>query len=639
MATGAAKAAKDVVLGSAKTMAPWNWTGFDCFHNWAVSLRATPQLFAQRALFVRDAGAAEADKGDIHLERTLGWFRIGMLGVGMIVGAGIFVSTGAAAADMAGPAVIISFIISGLSAMLSALVYAEFAAQYPIAGGAFNYISLTFGELAAWLVVTTLIMEYILSQAAVARSFTAYFATLIGKPTKFFIIKYKAYDVDFLAAGLIVFLGVVLSLTTVGGATFNTVVTLLQLLVITLILILGFIKANPANLTPFLPFGIKGIFSGASFVFFSFIGFDCVSTLAEEARNPAVDMPVGIVGCIGVVTVIYFLMSFCLVLMVPYKLIDTGASFATAMTQIGFPWGSYIVGAGAVLGIVTGVLASIMGVSRIITSLGRTHLVPPLFGAVNKKFLTPLNATVFTVCISLPMAVLSDLPTLIDMVSAGTLMVFAVVALALIWHRYIDPSKAKEEWRAAEVLRPALAIFVMTLAGIGFAFAYALAPDGAPFIAGLVVTGAAAIGSAVFLHVTGKTWYNPVYKVPGFPYLPMGSFVLNCFLMASLPANAYIQLAVFFAVMIAFYLAYSIHAANYYDHALGRETGMAIRGQRAADLETAHWGAQDVGRLRDALSMRSSLTQVNPITGKTDLRREIGRFSGSVVYMPPATLP
>jgi APA family basic amino acid/polyamine antiporter len=133
-----------------------------------------------------------------------------------------------------------------------------------------------------------------------------------------------------------------------------------------LILILGFIKANPSNLTPFMPYGVRGIFDGASFVFFSYIGFDCVSTLAEETKNPSVDMPAGIVGCILIATTVYVLMATCIVLMVPYKQIDTGASFATAMKQVNFPWASYIVALGALLGIVTGVLANIMGVARIL---------------------------------------------------------------------------------------------------------------------------------------------------------------------------------------------------------------------------------------------------------------------------------
>lgn len=561
---------------------PWRWHGFGSLRDWARSLLSTPRLFARRAFYIRTTetpgldGKAAGEQA--QLARTLNWLSVTMLGVGMIIGAGVFVSTGAAAAELAGPAVILSFVVGGVSSLMSALVYAEFAAQYPIAGGAFNYISLSFGELAAWMVVTTLIMEYVLSQAAVARSFTFYFAKLIGKPTDFFLIPWRGYGVDFLAAGLSGGLTILLAFTTFGGATFNLVITLTQLVIIVLILILGFIKANPKNLTPFLPYGVRGIFDGASFVFFSFIGFDAVSTLAEETKNPAVDMPVGIVGCILIATIVYVAMAVCICLMVPYQLIDKGASFATAMVQAGFPWASYIVALGACLGIVTGVLANIMGVSRILCSLARTHLAPPVLGKVSRRFLTPLNATLMLGVAVLPLAILSDLPALIEMVSAGTLAVFAVVALALIWHRYVDPKAP-----AKDNIKPAISLATLTLTGIAFACVWGLIKEGTPLIVGLSVTGGIGVLCAVFMHVTCRTRYKPVYASPLFPYTPVASYMLNCFLMASLKADAYIQLAAFFGVMLAFYILYSIHSAQFHDNFLG----IGPKGTKATDLEDA----------------------------------------------------
>ena len=167
--------------------------------------------------------------------------------------------------------------VAGVSAILSALVYSEFAVQFPYAGGAFNYCAVTLGELPAWLVVCMLVLSYVLANAAIARSFSAYFAQLVGQDPAFFTFAYKDYTVDFMAAALVIVVGVLLMFTTGGGSIFNLVITISQLVVIAIILVAGFTKANPANLTPFLPYGTRGMFDGAAFCFFSFIG--CVFVL------------------------------------------------------------------------------------------------------------------------------------------------------------------------------------------------------------------------------------------------------------------------------------------------------------------------------------------------------------------------
>lgn len=197
---------------------------------------------------------------------------------------------GVAAKEYAGPAIILSMAIAGLCALLSCLIYAEFSSGWPVAGGSYTFVSLTMGELAAWLVVTTLVFEYVLANAAVARTFSAYLAQLVspaqGKPPVVFTIEWKGLDVDFVALGLVIALTVVLCLSTRGADIFNTVCTGAQMLVILVLIIAGFTKANPQNMTPFAPNGVRGIFNGASFVFFSFIGFDAVATLSEETKKP-----------------------------------------------------------------------------------------------------------------------------------------------------------------------------------------------------------------------------------------------------------------------------------------------------------------------------------------------------------------
>ncbi|KAF6256039.1 amino acid permease family protein [Scenedesmus sp. NREL 46B-D3] len=604
----------------------YDWSGFACTKDYLQSLARTPKLLS-RAGYVRHPETQMADKAasGTELTKCLNWFHVMMLGTGMIVGAGVFVSTGVAAQEQAGPAIVISFIVAGISALLSSLCYSEFATQYPLAGGAYNYISLTMGELAAWLIVTTLVLEYVLANAAVARSFSAYFAALIGKEPGFFTFAYLDYTVDFMAAGVIVLCCLLLSFSTAGGSWFNIVVTGSQLLVILIILIAGFVKANPANLSPFLPYGVKGIFNGASFVFFSFIGFDCVSTLAEEVKNPAVDMPVGIVGCITFVGIIYTLMSLCLVMMVPYDQLDPAASFATAFTQVGLPWGQYLVALGATLGIITGVLVGVMGVARIVTSMGRTHLFFPVFGRVSKRFGTPIWATLFVTVAALPLCILTDLPDLIDMVSAGTLLVFGVVALALIWKRTVRPKHP-----FADNAKPFVLMAVLTGCCIAFACIYALC-EGVAFIAGMAVTAGLAILCCIAIHVLCPQYDRPSYRAPFFPYLPGASLLLNSFLMASLPANAYWQLAIFFAVVLVFYVLYSIHAAQNFE-----ETCLA--GQKAVDLED---GPAVRGPSLEDLAQPSpsdvAMHSLGPLGGDPAGLR-LGRTSGGVTRLPPPTL-
>ncbi|KAF8072860.1 CAT1 [Scenedesmus sp. PABB004] len=596
------------------------WSGFAKTADWAASLRRTPVLLARRAGYIRDPAEQLADKAAAGTEmaKVLNWFHVMMLGTGMIVGAGVFVSTGAAAQSQAGPAVVLSFLVAGVSSLLSALCYSEFAAEFPLAGGAYNYISMSLGELAAWLVVTTLILEYILAAAAVSRAFSAYFATLIGKAPTFFTFPYLSYRVDFMAGGLVIACCLLLMCTTAGGSWFNLLMTGSQIAVIIIILGAGFSKANLSNLRPFIPFGVGGIFSGASFVFFSFIGFDCVSTLAEEVKDPGRDMPIGIVGCISFVTVVYCLMALCIVLMVPYHLIDPAASFATAFRQVGMPWGSILVGLGAVLGIVTGVLVTLMGVSRIVTSTARTHLLFPVLGRINARTGTPVWATAFCMVAALPLAVLTDLPPLIDMVSAGTLMVFVVVAIALIWKRLYDrDAPVRQQLRAVSL------VALLAATGVAFACVYALC-TGVAKAAGLAVLGGVALLGSIAIHLTCHQHNRPKYRVPLFPYIPAGSILLNCFLMASLPGMAYMQLAIFFAVVLAFYGLYSVHAATAFEAAQGR----GVLAGKAPGLTPGPGG------LRSPSAFRSSPSSLMAYAPPSHTAAMHGRWSGGVVRLP-----
>lgn len=548
----------------------YEWFGFSNGREYLSSLATTPVLFAKRCFLIRDAKMQEEGRqaagGD--LKKVLNWFHVMMLGTGMIIGAGIFVSTGTAAADFAGPSVIISFLVAAASALLSSLVYAEFSVQYPFAGGAFNYLMVSLGELVAWLIVCTLLLSYVLANAAVARSFTPYLGQLCNQGPNFGIIKAGGLQIDLIAAGLILFLAAILSFSTGGSSWFNAVVTGVQFVVIAVILIAGFTKAKVSNLTTnFLAYGPRGIFQGGSFVFFSFIGFDAVSTLAEEVGNPRFDMPVGIVGCISLVTFIYFLMALCLVMMVPYSAINSATSFAAAFTYVGYDWGQYLVALGALLGISTGVLVGEMGVARILASLSRTHLSPPFLAKINEKYQTPIVSTVVLGVVTAIIGTFTAFDSLVDMVSAGTLLVFAVVALALLWHRYYVPSAGIIKGVVGPAVGCSALVGISTVFGIWFQHF----PDRNWELFAFV---GAALLVALVMQLTLAQAYVPLAPIPLFPFTPTCSLLLNAFLMSTLPVTAYQQYAIFLAAVTGMYLLYSIHSASVMDKKMlaGKDT-------------------------------------------------------------------
>ncbi|CAI5479764.1 unnamed protein product [Closterium sp. Yama58-4] len=353
---------------------------------------------------------------------------------------GVFVITGVAARDHAGPSVILSYLLSATSALLSALCYTEFAVHLPVAGGAFSYLMVTLGELPAFITVANLLMEYILSNAAAARGLSAYFAGFLGQDPEFFRLPVPAWGItlDFVALGLILSLSVLVAYGTQESSYFNFLASGLSMLAIVIIIVAGFTAGSLENVTTsFAPFGLQGMLDAAALVYFCFIGFDAVTTLAEEVANPAVDLPIGIVGSVAVVALIYGFMALSLCLLVPYTQIDADAPFSSALRQLAsWGWAAGAVAAGALLAIVTAVLVGLMGQARIVLVVARAELLPKKFASVSPVTRTPLFATVVLGVATGVIALLVDLETLASMVSIGTLLIFLMVALALLLHRY-----------------------------------------------------------------------------------------------------------------------------------------------------------------------------------------------------------
>jgi APA family basic amino acid/polyamine antiporter len=419
---------------------------------------------------------AEADAvGERSLKRALGPLNLITLGIGAIIGAGIFVLTGQAAALYAGPAVPISMILVGISCAFAGLCYAEMASAVPVAGSAYTYSYATMGELIAWIIGWDLVLEYAAGAATVGVGWSGHFVSLLSQfglalpptltnsPTQWC----TAANVHDLVAGCMhsglnltgaimnapaVFIVAVMSTILVIGikesATVNNFIVILKLSIILLIFFVGLAHFHPANLKPFIApntgewgtYGVSGILRGAGLVFFAYIGFDAVSTAAQEARNPQRDMPIGILGSLAICTLLYVVVSAVLVGMVPFKDLNVAAPMALAMQRIGAPeWIRLLVDVGAVLGLGSVILVMLLGQSRVFYSMSRDGLLGKWAASVHPKFRTPYLSTIFTgVAVGIATGIL-PLQLLGQLVNIGTLLAFVLVCIGVMVLRRTRP--------------------------------------------------------------------------------------------------------------------------------------------------------------------------------------------------------
>jgi basic amino acid/polyamine antiporter, APA family len=416
--------------------------------------------------------APVAQTEEVELQRALGPIHLIMLGIGAIIGAGIFVITGHAAAEHAGPAVLISFIVAGTGCLFAGLCYAEFASMIPVAGSAYTYAYATMGGFIAWFIGWNLVLEYLVAASTVAVGWSGYFndfmhdfgvtlpAFLVNAPIDFahgnFVFTGALVNVP--AAGIVLILTAFLVMGVRESATFNGFMVLLKLAVVIAVIVFGFAYIKPANLTPFIPpntgtfgqFGWSGILTASALIFFAYIGFDAVSVAAQEARNPQRDMPIGILGSLFICTVLYILMSLVLTGIVPYQTLSaslTAHPVSTAVNAVPqLAWLGPIVNIGASIGLATVIFVSLYGQSRIFYSMARDGFIPQLFCQVHPKFRTPYRGTIVTGLFAAVLAALFPLDILGELVSIGTLMAFAVVCLGVLVLRVRKP-KAKRHFR------------------------------------------------------------------------------------------------------------------------------------------------------------------------------------------------
>ena len=384
-------------------------------------------------------------KDNSQLKRVLGSFELMMMGVGVIIGTGIFVITGTAAADYAGPALMLSFVFAGVACALAAFCYAELASALPTAGSAFTFTYCGCGEVWAWVVAWCVILECTVAAAAVATGWGAYAVNLLSiagldLPTALTADPLSGGIINLPSVILVAAVALLLKQGTKESARANNVFVVVKVAAVLLFIILGVTHIDTANYNPFLPYGFGGVFSGAAIVFFCYVGFDIIANSAEEVKNPEKDPPRGIVGCLLIVTLLYIIVTAVLVGMVPYtEFHGQAAPVAYALATIGINWGSALISVAAIIGLIAGVLTCMYSSIRLCFALARDGLLPKKFSIVNEKSGVPDIATNLVWLVATIMTGFFPINIIAELVNIGTLLAFVFVCISVIIMRKTHP--------------------------------------------------------------------------------------------------------------------------------------------------------------------------------------------------------
>eukprot|EP00753_Platysulcus_tardus_P009009 PLAT1762.1.p1 GENE.PLAT1762.1~~PLAT1762.1.p1 ORF type:complete len:604 (-),score=320.92 PLAT1762.1:106-1875(-) len=501
---------------------------------------------------VKEIEAESSGSSGPTLKRALGLWDLVAYGLGSTVGAGIFVTTGKAAHTEAGPAVFLSFLISSFACLLSALCYAEFAARVPVSGSAYSFAYTTLGEAAAWFIGWNLTLEYGISAAAVARGWADYFANFFASVG--LTLPWWMNDIDLggsyfsraspLAAGIVLLVTIVLLLGVKESSRFNMVITVLNVIIIGFIVIYGSAHVDPANWTPFAPHGASGVFTAAGIVFFSYVGFDAVCTLADEVKDPKRDLPRGIVLSLVASTLLYVAVAIVITGMVPSSKITLTAPLSDAFLSLKLNWAGSLVAFGSVTTLTATTLCSVFGQPRIFYRMAKDGLLFSAFASVSKNQI-PYIGTIVTGLSAGLIALVFDINELTNMISIGTLLAFSVVCASVLILRYDEPEQKKPVmWLVVSFFFLSLLLGPLQTAGQWVLFFIVLA---------VLVAEAIALWRMRAVDMSGVSFVAPYC-----PWLPCVGIAFNSRLIMGLPIASLYRLLIWTAIGFIIYFAYGV---------------------------------------------------------------------------------
>lgn len=525
---------------------------------------------------------------ETRLARVLTTFDLTFLGVGSTLGAGVYVVTGDVARDIAGPGVVISFLIAGFASVLSGLCYAEFGARVPKAGSSYIYSYVTVGELCAFIIGWNLFLEYMIGAAAVARAWSSYFNSLVGNAVSNGLIKVfgrihtpgLSHYLDFFALALALIICFVLAVGVKRSTRFQGAITFVNMGVIIFILIVGGLHAKPENWTKnFLPFGFRGVLSGSATAFFAFVGFDVIASTGEETKNPSRSIPISIVLSLAICCLGYTGVASVVTLLVPYNELDLAAALPRAFEQRGITWAKYIISIGALCGLTASLTGAMFPLPRLLYAMSTDGLIFAPFSWVNKKTETPIFSTFVAGTLAGTLAMIFELSSLVEMMSIGTLQAYTIVATSVLLLRYqpgVLGMPASEDSpvqktgtierepteRTGRMVSVAVSILFLDMFGLSALSIYGTRLMSSGHF-GIIVLGLvmmAVFVSAVTVIALQPQNNHPLpFKVPFLPFLPIFTMFINIYLMMELSPITWIRFGVWMFIGMTIYLCYGIH--------------------------------------------------------------------------------